>query len=97
MSSASPSPVSAGQVIAGKFRVERVLGVGGMGVVVAAHHLLLGRTVALKFLIKGATRSDEAAARFMREGRALALIRPFRARPPAVAQRTLAPRTAEAR
>ncbi len=74
MSSALPAPVAVGQVIAGKFRVERVLGVGGMGVVVAAHHLLLGRTVALKFLIKGASRSDEAAARFLREGRALALI-----------------------
>jgi serine/threonine-protein kinase len=35
---AAPSP---GEIIATKYRVERVLGAGGMGVVVAAHHLQL--------------------------------------------------------
>ena len=38
-----------GVVLAGKFRIERVLGQGGMGVVVAAHHLQLDERVALKF------------------------------------------------
>jgi hypothetical protein len=33
--------VKPGDVLAGKYRVERVLGDGGMGVVVAAHHIQL--------------------------------------------------------
>src|SRR5476649_1025836 len=40
--------IAEGQVLAGKYRVERVLGVGGMGVVVAAHHLQLDERVAIK-------------------------------------------------
>jgi hypothetical protein len=43
------APVNEGDVLAGKYRVERVLDVGGMGVVVAATHLHLGERVALKF------------------------------------------------
>jgi serine/threonine protein kinase len=41
------SPVAKGDVIAGKYRVEDVLGQGGMGVVVAARHTELGERVAL--------------------------------------------------
>ena len=41
--------IRVGDVIAGKYRVERVLGEGGMGVVVAAMHLELGTRVAIKF------------------------------------------------
>jgi serine/threonine protein kinase len=46
------SPVQVGDVIAGKYSVERVLGQGGMGVVVAARHQQLGFTVALKFMLR---------------------------------------------
>jgi len=45
------APVEIGQVLAGKYRVERILGAGGMGVVVAAYHLELEALVALKFLL----------------------------------------------
>ena len=45
------SGVHEGDIIDGKYRVERVLGVGGMGVVVAAHHMQLDEKVALKFLL----------------------------------------------
>jgi serine/threonine-protein kinase len=68
------SPVKVGDVVDGKYRVERVIGSGGMGVVVAAEHLKLGRTVALKFLLKHACENHEAVTRFLREGQALASI-----------------------
>ncbi len=64
-----------GQVLAGKYRVERVLGQGGMGMVVAAHHLVLDEKVALKFLLPGASSTPELVARFTREARAAAKIK----------------------
>ncbi|HEY5376280.1 MAG TPA: protein kinase [Polyangiaceae bacterium] len=66
--------VSGGQVIAGKYRIERVLGRGGMGVVVAAHHVVLDQAVAIKFLLPEALGSAEAVARFEREARAAVKI-----------------------
>ncbi len=63
-----------GDVIAGKYRVEQVLGVGGMGAVVAAAHLDLGRRVALKIMLPELAESPEFAARFIREARAAASI-----------------------
>jgi serine/threonine-protein kinase len=67
--------VAAGQVIDGKYRVERVLGTGGMGVVVAATHLELGQPVAIKFLLAEGVGRPEVSARFIREARAAASIR----------------------
>jgi serine/threonine-protein kinase len=59
-----------GDVLAGKYRVEKILGIGGMGMVVAAKHLELDQRVALKFMLPGAAESPETAARFLREARA---------------------------
>ncbi|HSY22547.1 MAG TPA: protein kinase [Polyangiaceae bacterium] len=59
-----------GEMVGGKFVVERVLGVGGMGVVVAARHMQLGQTVAIKFLRRSAATSPESVNRFLREARA---------------------------
>jgi len=67
--------VREGDVLAGKYRVERVLGVGGMGVVVAAHHIQLDEKVALKFLLPEGLGNAEAVARFAREARAAAKIK----------------------
>jgi serine/threonine protein kinase len=64
--------VRTGEVVSGKFRIERVLGQGGMGVVVAAKHLQLDETVALKFLRAHASSDPDALARFTREARAAA-------------------------
>ncbi len=60
--------VRAGDVIAGKFQIERILGEGGMGYVVAARHLQLGQMVALKF-IRDEVCTTEFKARFLREAR----------------------------
>jgi serine/threonine-protein kinase len=67
--------VRPGDVLAGKYRVERILGVGGMGVVVAAHHIQLDEKVALKFLLPDALQNPEALARFEREARAAVKIK----------------------
>jgi serine/threonine-protein kinase len=69
------APVRAGDVLAGKYRVERVLGAGGMGVVVAAHHLQLDQKVALKFLLPQALGNAEVVSRFDREARAAVRIK----------------------
>jgi eukaryotic-like serine/threonine-protein kinase len=79
MSSAAPDdndlpPVSPGDMIAGKYRVERVLGAGGMAFVVAALHEELDQLVAIKLLRPELQRYEVAAARFLREARAAARI-----------------------
>ena len=68
--SPSTSPVAPGDVLAGKYKVDRVLGVGGMGVVVAATHLQLHQSVALKFALPSALQNQQAVERFLREARA---------------------------
>ena len=62
--------VQPGDVLGGKFRVERVIGEGGMGIVVEATHLQLDERVAIKFLRRDAMAQPDVVARFDREGRA---------------------------
>ncbi len=69
------TPVQEGEVLAGKYRVEQVLGIGGMGVVVSALHIQLDERVALKFLLPEALGNQEAVARFAREARAAVKIK----------------------
>lgn len=67
-------PVAEGETIAGKYRVEKVLGSGGMGVVMAAWHLQLNQRVALKFMQPGLAADGQSAMRFQREARAAARL-----------------------
>lgn len=72
MGSPSPSPedpelVSIGSLLDGRYRVESVLGTGGMGKVYKAEHTGIGRTVAIKVLHSRLGGSKEAAQRFQRE------------------------------
>jgi serine/threonine protein kinase len=64
------APVKEGEVLASKYRIEGVIGVGGMGVVVSAMHLELDQRVALKFLLPQAAQNDELVGRFVREAKA---------------------------
>jgi eukaryotic-like serine/threonine-protein kinase len=63
-------PVRVGDVVADKYQIERTLGVGGMGVVVAARDQVLDRRVAIKFLLPKLAGSETAVQRFVREARA---------------------------
>ncbi len=70
-----PVSVGPGQVLGGKYRVERIIGSGGMGIVVSARHVTMNHRVAIKILNldEDADRED-AIARFQREARAAARI-----------------------
>jgi eukaryotic-like serine/threonine-protein kinase len=69
---ASDSPVREGDLVAGKYRVGRLLGEGGMGVVVAAVHEQLHQPVAIKFVRHESLGNPDVVARFLREARAAA-------------------------
>ncbi len=63
-------PIRAGDLIADRYRVERVLGKGGMGIVVAARHVDLDELRAIKLLRPSAETSPRVVTRFLREARA---------------------------
>jgi len=67
--------VREGDVLVGKYRIERILGEGGMGIVAQAHHLQLDERVAIKFLLPNALENPEVVARFAREARAAVKIK----------------------
>ena len=67
-------PVAPGDVIAEKYVVERTLGVGGMGIVVAARHKLLDHHVALKF-VQGAREDSTLVRRLLREAQIIARMK----------------------
>ena len=74
-----------GTVVPGGFRLERIVGEGGMGVVWAARHGPSGRVVALKFLREGRESDPRNQERFLREARAsMAVVHPNVARVEAV-------------
>jgi len=63
-----------GDLIGGKYRLIRMIGDGGMGVVFEARHEALGTAVALKFLRAELAQTPGLAARFLREARVAANI-----------------------
>ncbi len=67
--------VAEGDLVAGKYSVERVLGVGGVGFVVAARHADLGGHFALKFLKKRFLHDKAIVERFTREAKAVCRIK----------------------
>src|ERR1044071_386858 len=71
----SAAMFAAGTVVGGKYRIDHVLGRGGMGVIAAATHLQLHQRVALKFLHPEYATSSDVVERFVREARAAAALR----------------------
>jgi serine/threonine-protein kinase len=63
-----------GQILAGKYRIERLIGSGGMGAVFRAHHEILDRPVAIKCLLPESAARAEAVGRFLNEARAASRI-----------------------
>ncbi|HSK00860.1 MAG TPA: serine/threonine-protein kinase, partial [Kofleriaceae bacterium] len=66
--------LDAGTIVADKYRLERVLGRGGMGTVIAARHVQLGTSFALKFLHRSILENETVPERFLREARATATL-----------------------
>jgi eukaryotic-like serine/threonine-protein kinase len=64
-----------GTIVAGKYRLEALLGVGGMGAVYRARHMLMDSDVALKWLRADMIGSREARERLLREAQSIARIR----------------------
>jgi serine/threonine protein kinase len=65
--SAADEGMPIGSILDGRYRIDAVLGTGGMGKVYKGEHTSLGRTVAIKVLHADLGRNREAAARFQRE------------------------------
>ena len=64
-----------GQVVDGRYRIERIVGRGGMGTVYACRHVVVGKAFAMKVLRGGIERSEEILQRFIREAQAANAIK----------------------
>ncbi|HUS67107.1 MAG TPA: serine/threonine-protein kinase [Kofleriaceae bacterium] len=62
-------PLAPGTILAGKYRIARSIGAGGMGIVYAASHVDLGTQVALKVIARQHSSDEEMVERFRREAR----------------------------
>jgi serine/threonine-protein kinase len=68
----APNP---GEILLGKYRVEAIIGVGGMGRVVKASHMYLQQPVAIKILLPESASSESTVARFLREAQSTVRLR----------------------
>src|SRR5580704_18409745 len=73
--SSTSSLIVPGAVLAGKFRLDALVGEGGMGSVWSATHVGLAQAVAIKFISRDFVRSEEALRRFDSEAKAAAQLR----------------------
>jgi serine/threonine-protein kinase len=67
---AQDDALAIGSVLDGRYRIDAILGAGGMGRVYKGEHTSLGRTVAIKVLHADLGRNKEATSRFQREAMA---------------------------
>jgi len=71
----SDEPIAPGQILAGKYAIERVLGQGTMGLVLGARHIALQQPVAIKIMLAGRKVTADHEARFLREARIAAMLK----------------------
>jgi eukaryotic-like serine/threonine-protein kinase len=64
-----------GKVVEGRYRVERIVGRGGMGTVYACRHVVVGKTVALKVLRPSVDKTEGVLQRFIREAQTTNLLK----------------------
>lgn len=69
-----PAEALVGRIVAGRYEIKRVLGRGGMGVVLLGEHLELEKRVAIKVLLASYARDAESLKRFEREARSAAKL-----------------------
>jgi serine/threonine-protein kinase len=75
MSNTASALIAPGAIVAGKYRLDTVIGEGGMGSVWSATHTGLGQAVAIKFISKDFVTSGDALRRFDAEAKAAAQLR----------------------
>jgi eukaryotic-like serine/threonine-protein kinase len=64
-----------GHTVDGRYRIERIVGKGGMGTVYACRHVVVGKIVAMKVLRAGVERSEGVLQRFIREAQTANAVR----------------------
>jgi hypothetical protein len=75
MPAVEAEPLVPGQIVAERYRVERIIGRGGMGVVAAVRHVTLGELFALKVLTAAAFENAASVERFVREAQTTARLK----------------------
>jgi len=64
-----------GRIVEGRYKIERIIGKGGMGTVYACRHVVVGKVAAMKVLRAGADNSEGVLQRFVREAQTANLLR----------------------
>ncbi len=64
-----------GEVVEGRWKIERIIGKGGMGTVYSCRHLVVGKVAAIKVLRAGSDNSDAVLQRFVREAQTANVLR----------------------
>jgi len=68
------APLAVGRMLAGRYRIQRILGEGGMAIVYEGEHVAIGKRVAIKLVHSFFANDDEIVGRFEREARSASAV-----------------------